>query len=126
MLQRNRTRRRKQRKATLVHYRWSCPKFLRQTFHEWALHSTASSGWAKDYYKQQRVQGKSHHSAVRALTFKWIRILFRYWQDRRPYSATVYENARQSRIQQRTEYTSTVNIEWKTRFGFSRLSDASS
>jgi transposase len=24
-----------------VHWRWSCPKFLRQTFHEWALHSIA-------------------------------------------------------------------------------------
>src|SRR5947199_3007910 len=39
-----------------VHYRWSCPKFLRQTFHEWALHSMASSAWAKEYYQQQRAK----------------------------------------------------------------------
>ena len=26
-----------------VHWRWACPKFLRQTFHEWALPSTAYS-----------------------------------------------------------------------------------
>src|SRR4029079_8077978 len=45
-----------------VHYRWSCPKFLRQTLHEWALHSMASSTWAKDHYKQQRTNRKSHHS----------------------------------------------------------------
>ena len=62
-----------------VHYRWSCPKFLRQTFHEWALHSMPSSTWARTYYQQQRCKGKSHHSAVRALAFKWIRILFRCW-----------------------------------------------
>ena len=53
-------------KQRWVHCRWSCPKFLRQTFHEWALHSMGSSAWAKDYYRQQRTNGKSHHSAVRA------------------------------------------------------------
>lgn len=103
-----------------VHHRWSCPKFLRQTFHEWALHSMASSAWAKDYYRQQRDSGKSHHSAVRALAFKWIRILFRCWQDRKPYNAVLYETARQSRSQKLEAPTSLVNIEWKTRSGFSK------
>jgi len=32
-----------------VHWRWACPKFLRQTFHEWALHSIAYSDWAREY-----------------------------------------------------------------------------
>jgi transposase len=108
-----------------VHYRWSCPKFLRQTFHEWALHSMASSTWARTYYQQQRSKGKSHHSAVRALAFKWIRILFRCWQDRRPYDPALYETARQSRPRP-ADLTSPVNIEWKTRAGFSKLSRASS
>jgi Transposase IS116/IS110/IS902 family len=30
-----------------VHFRRSCPKFLRQTFHEFAFLSTRSSAWAK-------------------------------------------------------------------------------
>ena len=113
-------------KQRWVHYRWSCPKFLRQTFHEWALHSMASSAWAKDYYKEQRAKGKSHHSAVRALAFKWIRILFRCWQDRKPYNPALYENARQSRSREPKACTSPVNIEWKTRSGFSKLSRANS
>jgi hypothetical protein len=37
-----------------VHWRWACPKFLRQTFHEWALHSIGHSQWAREYYQQQR------------------------------------------------------------------------
>ena len=109
-----------------VHYRWSCPKFLRQTFHEWALHSMASSTWARIYYQQQRSKGKSHHAAVRALAFKWIRILFRCWQDRRLYDPALYETARQSRLREPADPTSPVNIEWKTRAGFSKLSRASS
>jgi hypothetical protein len=61
---------------------------LRQTFHEFAAFSVQRSVWAKRYYEQQRGKGKSHHQAVRALAFTWIRILFRCWQSRMPYDET--------------------------------------
>jgi hypothetical protein len=72
-------------KKKWVHFRWACPKFLRQSFHEWAGHSISQSAWARAYYQQQRGRGKDHHAAVRALAFKWIRILYRCWQDRVAY-----------------------------------------
>lgn len=68
-------------KATWVHFRWACPKFLRQTFHEWASHSIGFCDWARAYYERQRKAGKGHHAAVRALAYKWIRIAFRCWKD---------------------------------------------
>jgi transposase len=77
-------------KQEWVHWRWACPKFLRQTFHEWAWLSTRSSEWAQEYYDKQRAKGKGHHAAVRALAFKWIRILFRCWKDRCPYDEARY------------------------------------
>jgi transposase len=40
-------------KRKWVHFRWACPKFLRQSFHEWAGHSIAQSAWARAYYQQQ-------------------------------------------------------------------------
>ena len=73
-----------------VHSRWRCPKFLRQSFHEWAGHSIAFSPWARAYYQQQRQRGQAHHAAVRSLAFKWIRILFRCWKDRVVYDEGVY------------------------------------
>ncbi len=76
-----------------VHFRWACPKFLRQTFHEWAGHSIAQSAWARAYYWQQRAKGKDHHAAVRALAFKWIRIAFRCWKSRTPYDEATYLQA---------------------------------
>ena len=76
-----------------VHFRFVCPKFLRQTFHEFAAHSVAKSDWARQYYQQQRRGGMRHHAAVRALAFKWIRILFRCWKDRVPYDETRYLRA---------------------------------
>jgi Transposase IS116/IS110/IS902 family len=61
-------------KRKWVHFRWACPKFLRQSFHEWAGHSISQSAWARGHYQQQRDRGKDHHAAVRALAFKWIRV----------------------------------------------------
>jgi transposase len=76
-----------------VHWRLQCPKFLRQTFVEWAAESTRHSFWARAYYQQQRDKGASHQAAVRALAFKWIRILFRCWQNRTRYEEAIYLNA---------------------------------
>ncbi|NJO49177.1 MAG: IS110 family transposase [Leptolyngbyaceae cyanobacterium RM2_2_4] len=73
-----------------VHWRWSCPKFLRQTFVEWALQTRKHSFWAEAFYQMQRKKGKTHHGAIRALAFKWIRIVFRCWQDRVPYDEVKY------------------------------------
>jgi len=71
-------------KSKWVHSRWRCPKFLRQSFHEWAGHSIRFCPWARAFYQQQRTRGKGHHAATRSLAFKWMRILFRCWQDRVP------------------------------------------
>lgn len=104
-----------------VHWRWSCPKFLRQTFQEWAQHSIASSAWAREYYEQQRAKGNSSNAAVRALAFKWIRILFRCWQDGKPYDEQLYQRALAQR-RPRAEASPTVKLEWKTVADFSKLS----
>lgn len=77
-------------KRKWVHFRWACPKFLRQSFHEWAGHSISQSEWARAYYQKQRGKGNTHHEAVRALAFKWIRIVFRCWQDRVAYDENTY------------------------------------
>ncbi len=80
-----------------VVWRWRCPKYMRQTFVEWAALSIRQSFWAQAYYEQKRAQGKSHQAAVRALAFKWIRIMYRCWQDRKPYDESTYLQALQRR-----------------------------
>jgi len=81
-----------------VHWRWACPKFVRQTFHEWAQHSMKKCEWARSFYQRQRDAGKSHHAAVRALAFKWLRILFRCWKDRVPYDEAKYLRSVRDRL----------------------------
>jgi transposase len=80
-----------------VHWRWQCPTFLRQTFVEWAAQTINKSYWAGLYYHQQRAKGSSHQAAVRALAFKWIRILYRCWVTRTPYDEAKYLKALQER-----------------------------
>ncbi len=84
-------------KKSWVHWRWQCSTFVRQTFVEWAAKTIYSSFWAGAYYQQQRQKGASHQMAVRALAFKWIRILYRCWQSRTPYNETIYLQALQRR-----------------------------
>jgi transposase len=80
-------------KKEWIHWRWSCPKFLRQTFVEWAGQSVRYSFWAKAYYRQQESLGKPHNNIIRALAFKWIRVLFRCWKTSTAYDETTYLNA---------------------------------
>ena len=80
-------------KSRWVHWRWACSKFVRQTFHEWANCSIRTCGWAREHYDKQRSKGKGHHASVRSVAFKWIRILFRCWRDRVPYSEQRYLQA---------------------------------
>lgn len=80
-------------KKRIVRWRWACPKFHRQSFHEFAGESRRHSIWADAYYTKQRDEGKSHNAAVRALAFKWVRILFRCWKNRVPYDEVTYLNA---------------------------------
>ncbi len=108
-------------KQRWVHWRWSCPKFLRQTFHEWALHSVAYSQWAREYYEQQRAKGKRRNTAIRSLAFKWIRILFRCWMDRKPYDEVAYQQALARRRLNPPTEEAPVQLQWKTVAGFSKI-----
>lgn len=107
-----------------VHWRWACPKFLRQTFHEWALHSIAYSQRAREYYEQQRAKGKRRNTVIRSSAFKWIRILFRCWKDRQPYDEAAYQRALDARRTKKPTPTPAVELQWKKVAAFSKIAIA--
>lgn len=73
-----------------THWRWGAPKFLRQTFVEWAGQTVRYSPWAAVYYQRMIKKGKKHAVIIRALAFKWIRVLWTCWQKRQPYDEARY------------------------------------
>lgn len=77
-------------KSVRIHLRWACPKFLRQTFHELTKSFLPFCAWAQCYYQMQIQRGKGRQAAIRALAFKWQRIMWRCWQDHLPYDDAKY------------------------------------
>jgi len=77
-------------KQNWIRWRYFCPKFFRQTFHEYAAQSIQDSFWARAFYAMQRAKGKEHHAAVRALAFKWIRVIWKCWHTCTPYNEIIY------------------------------------
>lgn len=62
-------------KKKIIKKRYLCDKFDLQTFTEWAGSSIKTKGWAKDYYDRRKSRGDQHFIILRAIAFKWIRIL---------------------------------------------------
>jgi hypothetical protein len=71
------------------HWRFQCPKFLRQTFVAWAAEALRHAFGARVDDQQPRDKGTAQQGAVRALAFQGIRILSRGWQERTPSDAAV-------------------------------------
>ncbi len=117
-------------KTRVVHFRLACPKFLRQTFQEFAGQSIPHSTWAKAFYREQIAHGVAHHAAVRALAYKWIRIIYRCWKDRQPYDEQRYLSSLRRRRAllvddlaglTTTATTQPTGMRWNSVAGFQRL-----
>lgn len=94
-------------KKVWVRWRYFCPKFMRQSFHEYAGESIRHSFWAKAYYDSQRAKGKSHAVAVRALAYKWIRIIWRCWKEKVVYNEATYLEGLRKRNSSLLKYAAT-------------------
>jgi transposase len=97
-------------KTRVVYFRHACPKFDRQTFHEFARLSVAKCQWARNYVDYYAGKGKKFHTIIRALAFKWIRILFRCWKNRTPYDETKYMD----NLKKRGSIFASLHLEKKT------------
>jgi transposase len=77
-------------KSKVVHRSYGRPKFLHQSFFEYARQSIAKSAWARAFYREQRRLGHKRNHVLRKLAFKWIRIMFRCWKQRTTYNEDHY------------------------------------
>jgi transposase len=76
-----------------THWRWQAPVFVRQSLVEWAGQTVIWCAWAKRYYERMKAKGKKHHVILRALAFKWVRILWKCWITNTPYDDARYLKA---------------------------------
>ena len=68
-------------KMTIVSFRWSADKQLRDAVCEFAGDSRLSNPWAQDLYRRARARGHDHPHAVRVLARAWLYVIWRCWQN---------------------------------------------
>ena len=73
-----------------VSFRWACNKRMREAITTFADNSRHASPWAADVYRRAIARGCDHPHAVRILARAWVRVIWRCWQDRRPYDPALH------------------------------------
>jgi transposase len=80
-------------KSRGVVFRWACNKNLRVAITCFADNSRHACAWAAIIYNKARQRGCKHAHAVRVLARAWIRVLWRAWQDGKPYDPESHAGA---------------------------------
>lgn len=84
-------------KKSSVHMRRHCDKDRRYILHQFANASRRKCPWAQEFYRKQMQQKKSHATALRNLATKWLRIIWKLWQDGSNYDPAELEKRRKQR-----------------------------
>ncbi len=82
--------RRSGKSELVVACRLACNRYLADAVHQWAFCSLRRSGWAREFYDEQRARGKGHNAALRALGNRWLEILWHCLRKGVLYDETVH------------------------------------
>jgi transposase len=74
-----------------VMVRRSCNFHFRHAVHLWVDLSRKYCVWAQTYYRTHREKGQSHAGALRCLGQRWLKILWKMWQTKKPYDAALHQ-----------------------------------
>ncbi len=77
-----------------VRFRYAANTRLRESAMWWAYNSMKESPWAAAAFREARDQrGQQYHRALRGLSARWMRILWRCWTDEVPYDPEKHTSA---------------------------------
>jgi transposase len=80
-------------KSKAVMFRWACNHRLRAALTCMADNSRHANDWAAHVYAKAKDRGCDHPHAVRILARAWLRVIWRAWQDRKPYDSAQHRAA---------------------------------
>jgi transposase len=73
-----------------VRFRYAANRRMRHAIDWWMFVAVREDPWSADIYQQARAAGQPHHRALRGLGARWLRILWRCWNDHTTYDPTVH------------------------------------
>jgi transposase len=97
-------------KMRKVYRRLRCDKHTRQTFVEWAKETIKHSVWARAYFERRKAAGHGFQSTLRALAYKWTRILWKCWKDHTLYDEAQYLEKLRSKGSPLAQNTSLLTV----------------
>jgi transposase len=78
--------------------RKACDEMLRDALIDLAFATYRKDDcWASDYYRRKRDEGQSHHSALRRLAHRWVKILYFMWKRQADYDEDYHRRRRRER-----------------------------
>jgi transposase len=84
-------------KRHLVLFRRGCDKEFRRIAQQFALCSRKESAWAVAYWEEIRSHCASDSHATRILANRWLAIIWKLWQTRKPYDEAYHLRQRAQR-----------------------------
>ncbi len=73
-----------------VSFRYAANKRMRHAIDWWTFVAVRENDWAHDAYQQARARGQLHNRALRGIGARWIRILWRCWQNGTTYDPQLH------------------------------------
>jgi transposase len=84
-------------KRKIVFFRRGCDREFRRIAQHFARASIRQSGWALAYWRDVRPRCHSDSDAYRRLANRWLAIIWKMWQDRKPYDESYHIQQRAQR-----------------------------
>ncbi|MGW2074934.1 IS110 family transposase [Streptomyces sp. NPDC001953] len=78
-----------------VRFRYAANKRMRHAVDWWVFNMAREVPWVREAYEQARAHRQPHNRAIRGLGARWVRVLWRCWQDHTLYDPDLHLNARQ-------------------------------
>jgi Transposase/Transposase IS116/IS110/IS902 family len=69
-----------------VRFRYAANRRMRHVIDWWVFVASREDPWSMKVYETARGRGQGKYRALRGLGARWVRILWRCWQDRVPYN----------------------------------------
>jgi transposase len=73
-----------------VRFRYAANRRMRHAIDWWMFVAAREDPWSETIYKNARAAGQGHHRALRGLGARWVRILWRCWNDHTTYDPTIH------------------------------------
>ena len=90
-------------KRTVIRFRHGCDKEFRRIGQQFARASVRYASWTAAYWDDIRPGCESDSHALRIVANRWLVIIWKMWQDRKPYDETYHLQQRALRRKPRSE-----------------------